>query len=186
MAKGMTNCKTCGKEIAKGVKKCPHCGKDQRNFFMKHKIITGVLILLILGGIGSALNGGNNKSTSTNIADNSNDNSKPTEAAAKPISISAVDLVKAYDDNEVKADKTYKDVTASITGEVKEVGVMLNQTYVVLSSGEEFSISDVQCFFKDEKEIDKVAELKDGDKVTIQGVIDGKSLNIGVKNCILK
>lgn len=55
----LVNCKACGKEIAKGVKKCPHCGKDQRNFFMKHKIITGILVIAILVGIGSAL--GNNE-----------------------------------------------------------------------------------------------------------------------------
>lgn len=60
----MTKCKACGKEIAKGVNKCPSCGKDQRNFFMKHKIITGVLILFVIGCIGSATKG--------------NDTTKPT------------------------------------------------------------------------------------------------------------
>lgn len=49
----LINCKACGQEIAKGVKKCVHCGKDQRNFFMKHKILTGIIILSILGGIAS-------------------------------------------------------------------------------------------------------------------------------------
>lgn len=49
----LTNCKACGKELAKGVKKCLSCGKDQRNFFMKHKILTGVLVLVIMGSIGS-------------------------------------------------------------------------------------------------------------------------------------
>lgn len=53
----LTNCKACGKELAKGVKKCTSCGKDQRNFFMKHKILTGVLILAIIGAITS--DGGN-------------------------------------------------------------------------------------------------------------------------------
>lgn len=53
----IVSCKACGKEIAKGVKKCVHCGKDQRNFFMKHKIISGFVILFLLGAIGSALGG---------------------------------------------------------------------------------------------------------------------------------
>jgi len=44
----MVTCKACNKEIAKGVKKCVHCGKDQRNFFMKHKIITGVLVIIVI------------------------------------------------------------------------------------------------------------------------------------------
>lgn len=51
----LTFCKTCNKEIAKSVKKCPHCGKDQRNFFVRHKILTGILILLALGVIGNLL-----------------------------------------------------------------------------------------------------------------------------------
>ena len=46
-------CKACGKEIAKGVKKCPNCGKDQRNWFMRHKILSFIGILVILGIIGS-------------------------------------------------------------------------------------------------------------------------------------
>ncbi len=52
------NCKTCGKEIAKGVKKCPHCGKDQRSFFGRHKILSFIGILILVGIIGSALGGG--------------------------------------------------------------------------------------------------------------------------------
>lgn len=57
MDNNMTTCKACGKEIAKGVHKCPHCGKDQRNFFMKHKIISAIGILVILCAIGGALGG---------------------------------------------------------------------------------------------------------------------------------
>lgn len=46
--KNMTQCKACNKDIAKGVKKCPNCGKDQRNFFMRHKILTGIIIILLI------------------------------------------------------------------------------------------------------------------------------------------
>jgi hypothetical protein len=43
-------CKDCGKELSSDLKKCPSCGKDQRNWFMKHKIITfiGAFILLVI------------------------------------------------------------------------------------------------------------------------------------------
>lgn len=49
----LTKCKACSKDIAKGVKKCPSCGKDQRNWFMKHKIITGIIVLSIIGVLGN-------------------------------------------------------------------------------------------------------------------------------------
>lgn len=63
---GLVQCKACNKEIAKGVKKCVGCGKDQRNWFMRHKIMTfiGAIILLVivvnLGG------GGDEKVIATN------------------------------------------------------------------------------------------------------------------------
>lgn len=51
----LVECKACGKDIAKGVKKCPNCGKDQRNWFMRHKIISFIGIIVIFSIIGSAL-----------------------------------------------------------------------------------------------------------------------------------
>ena len=45
----LVNCKSCGKEIGKGVKKCVHCGADQRNWFSKHKVLTGILAIVIVG-----------------------------------------------------------------------------------------------------------------------------------------
>lgn len=47
----LVKCKACGKEIAKSAK-CPGCGKDNRNFFAKHKILTAILAILIIAGIG--------------------------------------------------------------------------------------------------------------------------------------
>lgn len=56
-------CKECGAEVSsKGI--CPKCGKDQRNFFTKHKVVTFILILAVLGAIVGA-SGSENKSNST-------------------------------------------------------------------------------------------------------------------------
>lgn len=51
----LKNCKACGKEVAKGIKRCPNCGKDQRNFFMKHKVLSFIIAVFILGGISGAM-----------------------------------------------------------------------------------------------------------------------------------
>jgi len=56
----LTNCKSCQKEIAKSVKKCSTCGHDQRNFFMQHKAIIGILLLELIGTNGGT---GNSKTT---------------------------------------------------------------------------------------------------------------------------
>ena len=68
----MVNCKACGKEIAKGVKKCPHCGKDQRNFFMKHKIITGILVILLLAALGGVMGGDDKPSSGGEVSSKEN------------------------------------------------------------------------------------------------------------------
>jgi hypothetical protein len=60
----MKKCKSCQKEINAKAKKCPFCQSDQRNWFMKHKIITTILILIVLGMIGSMGKSGSSTSTS--------------------------------------------------------------------------------------------------------------------------
>ena len=55
MSKKLTNCKTCGSEISKGAKCCPSCGNDNRKFYSKHKILTGLMALFIIGSVGNAV-----------------------------------------------------------------------------------------------------------------------------------
>ncbi|MBU3126046.1 Ltp family lipoprotein [Clostridium tagluense] len=76
----MVNCKSCQNELAKGVSKCPKCGKDQRNFFGKHKILTGFGVLILLVIIG---NMGGNSTTTTSVAD-SNVNATAITTTAQP------------------------------------------------------------------------------------------------------
>lgn len=102
------------------------------------------------------------------------------------ITITGADLAKAFEDNEVKAKKDYTGKRAEITGTVQDIGEMFGQTYIVLESQEEFSITNVQCFFKDEKEIDKIATLEKGNEVTIIGTIGEKSINVSVNDCKFK
>ena len=67
-SKDTTKCPKCKEEIAKDATKCKHCGADLRNWFVKHKIITGILVLFILGIIISASNGNKGTTSDTNNA----------------------------------------------------------------------------------------------------------------------
>ncbi|WP_207652685.1 DUF4352 domain-containing protein [Desulfosporosinus sp. FKA] len=157
----MVNCKACGKEIAKGVKKCPHCGKDQRNFFGKHKIITAILVLVIIGGIGSALGGKGNKSTSasapTTTSTSSSSTTKPTEQP-KPtelsntgtssnvkITVTGFQTAATVGTNEystAKAQGVFKIVKLTITNNQKDaITVDSNSFKLVDDQGREFTDS---------------------------------------------
>lgn len=59
----LVNCKSCGAEVSKGAKACPKCGKDNRGFASKHKILTGIGVLVLLSALGSA--SGNKETAST-------------------------------------------------------------------------------------------------------------------------
>ena len=63
-------CPKCKEDIAKDAKKCKHCGADLRNWFVRHKVWTGILVLLVLGIIGSASGGGKTTTTTNNSSAN--------------------------------------------------------------------------------------------------------------------
>lgn len=183
----MTNCKECNSEISKKAKQCPNCGADTRNWFMRHKVISLIGIIVILGVIGSIGGGGDSNDSSPSEDPNvATDNEAETIEDNPEIVISAVELASQYEANEVKANQDYKDKLAEIEGEVKSIGESMGQTYVILSSEKDFAITDIQCFFKDEAEINKIVDLNKGDRVNLIGKIDGMSLNVSVKNCELK
>jgi hypothetical protein len=71
----MKICKSCKSEIADDAKKCPQCRADQRNWFGRHKILTVLLAIILLGIIATALGGGSGKD-SNNPGSGSSDNTK--------------------------------------------------------------------------------------------------------------
>jgi len=54
----MKKCKNCQKEIDPKAKKCPFCQSDLRSWFARHPILTGILVLIVIGIIASTGNGG--------------------------------------------------------------------------------------------------------------------------------
>jgi hypothetical protein len=61
-------CPKCQEDIKSEAKKCKHCGADLRNWFVRHKILTAILVLIVLSIMTSAMSGEN---STTNVTDNS-------------------------------------------------------------------------------------------------------------------
>ena len=194
----MVKCKVCGKEISKGAK-CPNCGKDSRCFVRRHKVLTVIGGLVIIGALGS-ITGGNsnnkisdNKQTSVSVensdskqtsASNENSNKKQMEPE---LNISATELINAYKENEIKADKMYKGKIVEVNGIVDAIDSGIDDKAIVrLSDGDEFSFDNVQCCIDDENQ-DKACELKKGENVTIIGKADGEIAGTPfIKDCKIK
>jgi hypothetical protein len=69
------NCPKCGEEIQNTAKKCKHCQADLRNWFVRHKILTGILVVIVIMIIAS-LGGGNDENKEVASSD---DNTVKTE-----------------------------------------------------------------------------------------------------------
>lgn len=133
MSSKITKCKVCGADIAKGAKACPSCGKDSRNFFVKHKIISAILILLLLGAVGGALAGGDDSDLSAK-----NDNQTNAKTITDQASTSSIDKTASPEDN-VPAE--YKSALRKATSYANSMDMSKIGVYDQLTSeyGEQFS-----------------------------------------------
>ena len=92
----------------------------------------------------------------------------------------ATDLTRDYIDNEIRADKDYKDKQIVVQGIISDIkkGISGN-AFIVLEGAT--SNRSVQCYMKDVEEIET---LKKGDKVFIIGICDGLWVNVIMSSCI--
>lgn len=112
---------------------------------------------------------------------------QPAAAAMtqKILEADAQTLTAAYEENEVKADMAYKGKTLRITGIVDKIGTdIIDDAYIIVGTGKEFEHPQIQCYFMDVEEVNKVADLLAGDEVIIEGICDGTAVvNIQIKDC---
>jgi len=98
------------------------------------------------------------------------------------IRISAEELYRDYEANEVAADLKYKDKIIQVSGEVQDIGKdILGRIYITLKTGEH-SFWSVQCFFSKEWESSVAHEIK-GSPASVRGKCTGKFGNIFLEGC---
>ncbi len=73
-------CKSCQTDIDVKAKKCPNCQADQRNWIARHPILTGILVLILIGIIGGAVGSSSPKKVGT-TDQTINQGTTPTQAS---------------------------------------------------------------------------------------------------------
>lgn len=208
-------CKNCGKEIKDDAVFCKFCGVKQEAapaaaqesnnpaMAMKKECNSGnqksqkrpankklgcgiaiavVLIFLLIG----AIVGGSGESEG-NATTKKPTTERTTEAI---IEISAEALINEYKENEIKASQKYKGKRLRITGLVDSVGqndmVVLNDSYYIyVDYGDTYDFNNIRCSLNNNS-VDRAAELKNGDKIVIEGRCDGFSvISVDMYDCVI-
>jgi len=111
--------------------------------------------------------------------------SETTPTSQYDIEITGIELINAYKTNEIKADNMYKGKKVKITGKIDGFGKdFLDNAYIKISDGEQYSINAVQCYFSSKSEENKAAEMNEKDEIILIGTVgtfDG--LDLVVNNC---
>lgn len=157
----------------------------KKNWFARHKIITGLIVFTILIVVfAPSEEGAPSSSTNSSMGESAEEATK--EKVVEIAKISASDLFKAYDANELAADEKYKGKTLEISGVIGELGKdILGSPYILLRpSG--VLVFGVQCMLDDSEQASKASQLSKGASVTLTGDVSGKLGNIVVRNCTIK
>ena len=178
MKKNMTNCESCGGEIAVSAKYCPQCGaKVNRPVTMKWWFwaIIAVVVLGIIGG-GSGSNSESKPNTYT------------PSGTEEPISYTHYNVTELFDalsSNAMKAQSDFKDQYVEIEGYLSVVDS--DGKYISVGAAPNdysYIFQTVQCYIKNDTQKQQIMEISTDSPIVVRGRITsvgevlGFSMNI--------
>lgn len=144
-------------------------------------IISGSVMVLLFGLLFVAAFISTFNDTTVITTNDRPDREVPTESPV--ITITSTELIAIYKENQVKCKQLYNNQLLEITGTVQSVGTdIMDNTYVCLGSDSEYTFVGIQCYAKDEEVVNKIANLKEGDVITVRGKGDCGSLSFSIEN----
>ncbi len=152
--------------------------QKSKSWIKRHPILSIIGALFILGVIGSI--GGDPTNTTTTKTPSV----AKEEVKVEAIKIEAETLRQVYKANEVNGDAIYKDKLVEISGSVDSIGKdIVDKAYITFKADDAYAFDKVQCMFRDSEQ-GVLANLKSGQKVTVQGTVSGVSIgSVLIKNC---
>ena len=175
----MINCKSCGAEIASSAKSCPKCGAKNKKPIWKRWWVWILAVIILFAAIGSV--GGN---SNTNNSSSSADIDDP--AVQEPINyiaVSVADMMDMLNANALKAENTYNGQYLEITGRLNVIDS--DGSYIALYGGD-FDFIGVQCYVKNDEQLNFVTDMVTGDTYTVRVKITDVGEVIGYQADIIE
>lgn len=165
----MTTCKHCGQEIAASAKVCPHCGGKNKPPIYKRWWFIAIIVIIVLaaiGGSGSSDSSGSTSSTATSKTAVSTS----SEAAIEYTAYTVTELSEDLNSNALKAADKYKGQYVELTGRLSVIDS--NGKYIsIVDSTDEWAITGVQCYIKNDEQKQVVMDMSIGDEIVVKGKI---------------
>jgi RNA polymerase subunit RPABC4/transcription elongation factor Spt4 len=176
---GMKACRECGHQVSATAKACPNCGARNpalgRRVYAVFSLASLGLAIVVFASVWHACEFGGPSVSESDVA-----------SAAPAVSVTADQLARDYEANEVAADERYKQKIVEVSGEVYSIGKDITDTiYVTLQTGNEYAFVKPQLYFSDEYK-GETAALHKGDPLTAKCRCDGKFMNVLMKDCVIQ
>jgi RNA polymerase subunit RPABC4/transcription elongation factor Spt4 len=164
----LVRCVACGNDIAQAAKMCPRCGTSQRT---RSGAGLPIVLLLIVGVVAIAA-----------IVANYEETKKKEAVRIEPaIEVTAVQLQKDYDANEVAADEKYRGHILRVSGKVSSINKnIVDDPYVIMRTKD---FGGVHAHFQS---AGPLAELKKGEAISVRCRGDGFMVTSPMlRDCVL-
>lgn len=161
----LTNCTSCGAEIATSAKTCPQCGAKVKRPITKKWwfwVVVVVIIVAIVGGTSGSKSG---------------DKPAPDEPMTpqQPISYTHYNVTELFDalkNNAMKAQSDFKDQYVEIEGYLDVVDS--DGKYIGVGAAPtdyNYILQNVQCYIKDDTQKQQIMEIGTESPITVRGKI---------------
>lgn len=104
------------------------------------------------------------------------------DAQEADFSLSAAELIRAFSENEVEADRLYGGKVLEVHGKVKEV--ISHETAPILVIGDTGRGINISCYLQLEKS-QEFSEIRQGDDVKVKGICNGMLTDIMLDRALL-
>ena len=166
----MTTCKHCGQEIAASAKVCPHCGGKNKPPIYKRWWFIAIIVIIVLAAIGGSGSSDSSGSTSSTATSKTAVSSSSSEAAIEYTAQTVTELSEDLDINALKAADKYKGQYVELTGRLSVIDS--NGKYIsIVDSTDEWAITGVQCYIKNDEQKQVVMDMSIGDEIVVKGKI---------------